>query len=53
VETGALIAETASKGLSLGDRACLALARVRSLPAVTADRSWSGVDVGVQIQLIR
>jgi ribonuclease VapC len=52
-ETGALIAQTRSTGLSLGDRACLALARVRNLPAVTADRSWSGVEVGVRIQLIR
>ena len=52
-ETGALIEQTRSSGLSLGDRACLALARVRSLTAVTADRSWSGVDVGVRIQLIR
>jgi PIN domain nuclease of toxin-antitoxin system len=52
-ETGALIARTRATGLSLGDRACLALAKVRSLPAVTADRSWSGIDVGVQIQLIR
>ncbi len=27
-------------GLSLGDRACLALAVQRKLPAVTADREW-------------
>ncbi|HKR90107.1 MAG TPA: type II toxin-antitoxin system VapC family toxin [Phenylobacterium sp.] len=40
-------------GLSLGDRACLALARARGLPAVTADRSWASVDVGVEIVLIR
>ena len=52
-ETGALIEKTRSTGLSLGDRACLALARIRSLPVVTADRSWSGVEVGVRIQVIR
>ena len=52
-ETGALIEHTRSMGLSLGDRACLALALTRSLPAVTADRSWRGIDIGVQIQFIR
>jgi PIN domain nuclease of toxin-antitoxin system len=52
-ETGALIEKAHTTGLSLGDRACLALARVRGLPAVTADRSWSGIEVGVRIQLIR
>jgi PIN domain nuclease of toxin-antitoxin system len=52
-ETGALIERTRSNGLSLGDRACLALALTRNLPAVTADRSWHGIDVGVQIQFIR
>lgn len=52
-ETGALIEHTRSRGLSLGDRACLALALTKSLPAVTADRSWQGVSIGVQIQFIR
>jgi ribonuclease VapC len=52
-ETGALIEKTRSTGLSLGDRACLALAKVRNLPAVTADRSWSGIEIDVRIQLIR
>ena len=28
-------------GLSLGDRACLALARKLNVPAVTADKEWS------------
>lgn len=40
-------------GLSLGDRACLALALVRGVPALTADRQWAGLDVGVEIRLIR
>lgn len=31
---------TTPAGLSLGDRACLALARQLNLPAVTADRVW-------------
>jgi ribonuclease VapC len=46
---------TATKrlGLSLGDRACLALAIALKKPAVTADRVWSKLDVGVEIVLIR
>ena len=37
---GALRSETRAAGLSLGDRACLALARLRRLPAITADTAW-------------
>lgn len=44
---------TRSRGLSLGDRACLALALRENVPAMTADRQWDGVDVGVEIRLIR
>jgi len=40
-------------GLSLGDRACLALARHLKLPVVTADRAWQDLDVGVEVLLIR
>jgi hypothetical protein len=39
VGAAALLLPTAPWGLSLGDRACLALARLRNLPAVTADRA--------------
>jgi PIN domain nuclease of toxin-antitoxin system len=51
--TGALRAETAKRGLSLGDRACLSLAEREGLPAVTGDRSWLGAVSGVEIRLIR
>lgn len=44
---------TKSLGLGLADRACLALASVRDLPAVTADRLWSDADVGVGVVQIR
>ncbi len=44
---------TRDRGLSLGDRACLALARHLGLPAVTADRDWADIDVGVPVVLIR
>jgi PIN domain nuclease of toxin-antitoxin system len=40
-------------GLSLGDRACLALARATTAVAVTADRGWKGLESGIEIQLIR
>jgi ribonuclease VapC len=44
---------TRQAGLSLGDRACLALGRARGCPVVTADRVWATVDIGVEIILIR
>ena len=44
---------TRGKGLSLGDRACLASAQSLGLPAVTAERSWALLDAGVEIQVIR
>ncbi len=53
VIAGELEASTRRKGLSLGDRACLALAKREGLPVLTADRVWADVDVGVEIELIR
>ncbi len=46
-------AATRSAGLSLGDRACLALARRLGIPAFTADRQWKNVQVHVEVRLIR
>jgi ribonuclease VapC len=40
-------------GLSLGDRACLALAHATDATAVTADQAWEDLDIGVEIKLIR
>lgn len=48
-----LWAPTRDAGLSLADRACLALARRCGVAAHTADRAWRKVDVGVSIVLIR
>lgn len=48
-----LRSKTKSKGLSLGDRACLALATIKKIPVVTADKIWSKLDIGVNIKLIR
>jgi ribonuclease VapC len=44
---------TAQKGLSLGDRACLALAKRLNARAITAERGWSQLELDVDIQLIR
>ena len=53
--SGYLRPATRSAGLSLGDRACLALAAALGVPAVTADRGWVGVAeaIGVQVTPIR
>lgn len=50
---GHLRASTRHKGLSLGDRACLALAILTERTAVTADRSWADLDIGCKIEIIR
>ena len=52
---GRLRAVTASAGLSLGDRFCLALAKRDGLPAMTADKQWRKVAeaAGVKILVIR
>jgi PIN domain nuclease of toxin-antitoxin system len=42
--TGELRAATRAAGLSLGDRACLALAAKRNLPAMSADRAWGKLE---------
>lgn len=48
-----LRAPTRQAGLSLGDRACLALGLQLGRSVVTADRIWAGLDVGAAIILIR
>ena len=50
---GTLIAHTRPFGLSLGDRACLALALELKAPVYTADRTWKKLKVGVRIHVIR
>ena len=44
---------SAGKGLSLGDRACLALAEVTDATAITADRRWVIDGLGVDVRVIR
>ena len=50
---GSLWQQTKELGLSLGDRACLALAQQLDLPVLTADKIWQRLDIGASIQLIR
>lgn len=51
--SGTLVKLTAPFGLSLGDRCCLALAIALEAEVYTADRSWSALNLGVPIHVIR
>jgi PIN domain nuclease of toxin-antitoxin system len=51
--TAHLRAITERLGLSLGDRACLALAASLGLPAVTADRIWDDLEIGIAVRVAR
>jgi ribonuclease VapC len=50
---GVLRERTRRLGLSLGDRACLALAQRNNATAYTADHRWAALEIGIPIQLIR
>lgn len=52
-QTGVLRPLTKRMGLSLGDRACIALAKVRNLPVLTTDRVWKDLSPDIVVQLIR
>ncbi len=52
-KVGLLRPLTENAGLSLGDRACLALAQHLNLPALTTDRVWKDLLPAVIVQLIR
>ena len=51
--TGLLRRETRARGLSLGDRACLALAEALEAPAMTMDRAWAALDLEVEVIVVR
>ncbi len=53
IDVGLLRPVTRSRGLSLGDRACLVLGLRSGLPVLTSDQAWSGIDIGVEIEAIR
>ena len=52
-KVGALRPLTRHVGLSLGDRACLALAQQLNLPALTTDKVWEGLSLNITVQVIR
>ena len=50
----AMYPRTTEFGISLGDRACLTLAMLRKVPALTADQTWARIpDLGIDVVLIR
>lgn len=53
--TGALRVATRRRGLSLGDRACLALAADHGATALTTDKAWAeaGEAIGVPVEMLR
>lgn len=53
VRAAQLWPSTRDRGLSLADRACLALGLRLRQDVFSADRSWVGLDVGVVIHQIR
>jgi PIN domain nuclease of toxin-antitoxin system len=44
---------TPGSGLSLADRACLALGLRHGVPVLTADRAWAQVTRNVDVRVIR
>lgn len=45
--------QTRHLGLSLGDRACIALAMTKGWPVITADKAWAELSFSVEVQLVR
>lgn len=50
---GDLAAQIRPLGLSLGDRACLALGLALKAAVYTTDRSWKKLKVGARIHVVR
>ena len=50
---GSLRRVTRAFGLSLGDRACLGLARVQNAIALTCEQSWTRFEAGCRVELAR
>ncbi len=51
--SGLLRSATKRLGLSLGDRACVALAVELDIPVLTADQAWSSLALGISVRTIR
>ncbi|MBI3987410.1 MAG: PIN domain-containing protein [Lentisphaerae bacterium] len=52
-QAGVLKAQSRSLGLSLGDCACLALAKHLSAKALTADAAWTSLQAEYKVETIR
>lgn len=56
-EQGRLAAElievTHPLGLSLGDRACLALAIEQKCKVYTTDKAWKSLSLGIEVEVVR
>ena len=50
---GSLLQHTKKYGISLGDRACLALAISRNLPVLTVDKVWKQLELPIEVKLLR
>lgn len=50
---GLMATETKPLGLSLGDRACLAVGLADDLPVLTADRNWTSLKTDVRVNTLR
>jgi ribonuclease VapC len=50
---GSLVVLTRAFGLSLGDRACLALGVAMNVPVYTAEKTWSKLKLGIRVHVIR
>ena len=53
VMAGKLRGDTRAAGLSLGDRACLALAAMLDATAITTDSAWRDLKLPIEIELAR
>ena len=53
IASGLLCRSPRTHGLSLGDRACLALARRERATVLTADRNWAALELGLDMEFIR
>ena len=53
VTAGLLRDRTSNQAVSLGDRACLALAIREGAAVVTADKTWADLDLDLEVRLIR
>lgn len=52
-KAGMLRISTREFGLSLGDRACLALAHIKNLSIITADKQWDKLKTDIKIIQLR